>query len=84
MDDAAAVAQAIAPGLSVGICADVDRDRLSAYLFRNHDVLTRLGSSATRANHAICNAALEGRAPLLRLRDGSALWRAAAPSGLEP
>ena len=84
MDDAAAVAQAIAPGRSVGICADVDRDRLSAYLFRNHDVLTRLGSGATRATHAICNAALEGRTPLLRLRDGSTLWRAVAPSGLEP
>ena len=84
MDDAATVAQAIAPGRSVGICADLDRDRLSAYLFRNHDVLTRLGSGATRATHAICNAALEGRAPLLRLRDGSTLWRAAAPSGLEP
>ena len=84
MDDAAAVAQAIEPGLSVGFCADVDRDRLSAYLFRNHDVLTRLGSGASRATHAICNAALEGRAPLLRLRDGSTLWRADAPSGLEP
>ena len=82
MDDAAA-AQAIALGRSVGFCADVDRDRLSAYLFRNQDVLTRLGSGASRATHAVCNAALEGRAPLLRLRDGSTLWRADAPSGLE-
>lgn len=77
MGDAAAVARAIAPGRSVGFCADANpRDRLSAYLFRFHDVLTRVGAGAT---HTICNAAFEGQCAVLRLRDGPTLWSATCP-----
>ena len=72
MDDAAAVARAIAPRRSVGFCADAEpRDRLSAYLFRDHDVLTRLDSDAA---HAICHAPLEGHRAALRLQGGATLW----------